>query len=149
MADQLPEGYWESLGEQGVFLRALLATQAQQLQHLQIQNQHLQNQFENAQSNLANAASAATLAAAQQMVIHTPTTTQHSPHPIKAADTEKFCGDGADTEGFIHAVKLSITLQPTSFPDEKTKMLYALSFISGGSAALWAHNNTKAIFVGT
>jgi len=33
-------------------------------------------------------------------------------------------------------VKLSITLQLGSFPDEKTKMLYALSFMSGGSVVI-------------
>src|SRR3979490_1748979 len=65
----IPEGYWESLGEQGVFLRALLATQAQQLQHLQNQNQHLQNQLGNVESSLANAASAAAVAAAVRSTI--------------------------------------------------------------------------------
>ena len=71
------------------------------------------------------------------------------PNTLKAADPEKFSGDRADTEGFIHAMKLSITLQPASFPDKKTKMLYALSFMSGGSAAIWAHNKTEAIVDGT
>ena len=122
MADQLPEGYWESLGKQGVFLRALLATQAQQLQYLQIQNKHLQNQFGNVQNSLANAASAAAVAGAQHMVVHTPSTTQPSHCPIKAADPEKFSADRADTEGFIRSCCEALHHPPARiFPRQKDK----------------------------
>src|SRR3979490_3087843 len=148
MSSQLSEEYWESLGENGVFLRTLLANQAGQLEHLQNQNQLLQSQLGSIQSNLANAASAAAIAATQHMAVYIPSPTP--PHcSIKAADPEKFSGDRADTEGFIHGVKLSISIQPGSFLDDKTKMLYALSFMSGGSAAIWAHNKTQAIIDGT
>src|SRR3979490_49484 len=83
------------------------------------------------------------------MAVHIPSPTPPSHRSIKAADPEKFSGDRADTEGFIRPVKLSITIQPGSFMDDKMKMLYALSFISGGSAAIWAHNKTQAIIDGT
>src|SRR3979490_3171779 len=149
MSSQLSEEYCESLGNNGVFLRTLLANQAGQLEHLQHQNQLLQRKLGSIQSNLANAASATAIAATQHMAVHIPSPTPPSHCSIKAADPEKFSGDRADTEWFIHAVKLSIAIRPDSFPDDKTKMLYALSFISGGSGAIWAHNKTKAIINGT
>ena len=61
MSDQLPDEYWASLGDHGIFLKALLNSQAQQLQ---IQNQELQNHFVNSQNNLMQAASNAAVAAA-------------------------------------------------------------------------------------
>ena len=70
-------------------------------------------------------------------------------HPVKGADLEKFSGDRGETDGFICAVKLAIAVQPTSFPDEQTKMLYALSFMTRGTAEVWAHNQTQAIIDGT
>src|SRR3979490_1712094 len=149
MSNQLPEEYWDSLGDNGVFLRTLLSNQAGQLEYLQHQNQLLQSQLGSIQSNLANAASAAAIATTQHMAVHIPSPTSPSHCSIKAADPEKFSGDRADTEGFIHAVKLSIAIQLGSFPDDKTKMLYALSFMSGGSVAIWAHNITQAIIDGT
>lgn len=149
MADQFPDGYWESLGPNGVVLRAFLATQSQQLQQLQLQNQLLQGQFSNIQNDLANAASAAAVAVAQNITFPTPPSAPPASRPIKAADPEKFSGDRADTEGFIRAVRLSIAVQPGSFPDERTKILYALSFMTGGSAQTWAHNETEAVINGT
>ena len=64
MSDQLPDAYWESLGNHGVFLKALLTNQAQQLQQLQIQNQELHNHLINSENNLVHAASNAAVAAA-------------------------------------------------------------------------------------
>ena len=54
-----------------------------------------------------------------------------------------------ENDGFIRTVKLAIAVQPTSFPDEQTKMLYALSFMTKGTAEVWAHNQTQAIIDGT
>ena len=111
-----------SLGENGPFLQSLLETQQQQLQHLHQQNQHLLTHFNNFQSNLANAASTAAVAAAQHIVIPTSPNIS-STCSIKAADPERFTGDRTETEGFIHAIKLAIAIQPGSFPDERTKIL--------------------------
>ena len=121
MSEQLPDESWDSLGDHGVFLKALSNSQAQQLQ---IQNQELQNHFVNSQNNLVQAASNAAVAAAQQIA---PPNQSPSKPTIKAADPEKFSGDRAETEGFIRALNLSIASQPRSFPDARTKMLYALS----------------------
>src|SRR3979490_1074394 len=106
MSSQLSEEYWESLGENGVFLRTLLANQAGQLEHLQHTNLFLQSQWGIIQSTLANAVSAAGIAATQHMAFHIPSPTPPSHRSIKAADPEKFSGDRADTEGVIRVVKL-------------------------------------------
>ena len=107
MSDQLPDEYWDSLGDHSVFLKALLNSQAQQLQQLQIQNQELQNHFVNSQNNLVQAASNAAVAAAQQIA---PPNQSSSKPTIKAPDPEKFSGDRAETEGFIRALNLSIAI---------------------------------------
>ena len=106
MSDQLPDEYWDSLGDHGI-LRALLNSQAQQLQQLQIQNKELQNHPVSSQNNLVHAASNAAVAAAQQIA---PPNLSSSKPTIKVADLEKFSGDRADTEGFIRTLKLSITV---------------------------------------
>ena len=113
MANQLPEACWDSLGENGAFLRAILAGQTQQLQQLQLQNQELQNHFINTQSNLVNATSAAAVQAAQQIITLALPTTSSSICPIKAADIEKFSGDHTETEGFIRAIMSSDDLLST------------------------------------
>ena len=137
MSDQLSDAYWASLGENGPFLQSLLESQQQQLQHLL-------THFDNFQNNLANAASTAAVAAAQHIVIPTSPNIS-STCSIKAADPERFTGDRTETEGFICAIKLAIVIQPGSFPDEQTKILYALSFMTGGSAHTWAQNETETI----
>ena len=148
MSDQLPEAYWTSLGENGPLLQTLFESQQQQLQHLHQQNQHLLTHFDNLQNNLASAASTAAVAAAQHIVIPTSPNIS-STRSIKAADPERFTGDRAETEGFICAIKLVIAIQPGSFPDERTKILYALSFMAGGSAHTWAQNETESIITNT
>jgi hypothetical protein len=96
----------------------------------------------NTQNNIVNTTSQAAVAAAQQIIPPAP------PKSIKAADPEKFSGDRAEAEGFIRALRLAIAVQPGSFPDERTKILYALSFMTGGSAQIWAHNETEAVING-
>ena len=92
------------------------------------------------------AASNAAVAAAQQI---SPPNQSPSKPTIKAADPEKFSGDRAETEGFIRDLNLSITIQPGSFPDARMKMLYALSFMSGGYVHIWAQSETDAVIKGT
>ena len=46
-------------------------------------------------------------------------------------------------------MKCAITLRPKPFPDERMKLLYALSLMSGGSAQIWAQNETEEIIMGT
>jgi hypothetical protein len=148
MANQLPAAYWDSLGENGPFLKELLSNQSQQIQQLHLQNQELQNHLVGIQGNLVNAASTAAVAAAQHIGLSSIPNIS-SARSVKAADPKKFNGDRAETEEFVRAVKLAIAIQPGSFPDERTKLLYALSFMSGGTAQVWAHNETETIINGT
>jgi Zinc knuckle len=149
MSDKLPETYWDLLGENGLYLKTLLDAQTQQVQHLQRQNEELQKHFLNSQNNLVEATSNAAVAAAQRLAAPAPPHNTPSIRTIKAADPERFSGNRAETEGFIRALRLSIAIQPECFPDERTKLLYALSFMTGGSAQIWAHNQTEAIISGT
>ena len=95
----------------------LFNNQQEHLQQLQLQNQQLQNQLSSLQNNLTSAASAAAVAATQSLPI--PTSSSTSICPVKGADPEKFSGDRGETDGFICAAKLAITVQLTSFPDDE------------------------------
>jgi Retrotransposon gag protein/Zinc knuckle len=152
MAD-LPEEYWATLGPSGPFLRAVFMAQKDQLQQLLQQHDQMTNHLMGSQDDLVNAASTAAVAAAQQFVTPPPPPTFLSApstnRSVKAADPDKFSGDRGETEGFIRALKLAVAVRPGSFPDERTKLLYALSFMTGGSAQIWAHNETEAILNGT
>jgi len=156
MSDQLPDAYWETLGEPGAFMKTLLDTQTQQLQQLHEQNQqlhehnqHLLNYLTSSQNNLPEAAAAAATVVAQNIPSPMPVNSTHSTRKIKAAVPDKFNGDRAAMEGFVRAVKLSIAVQPDSFPDERTKILYALSFMTAGTAQTWATNKTEAVIDGS
>jgi hypothetical protein len=68
--------------------------------------------------------------------------------PPKAADPEIFGGDQKKADPFLHVLKLNIAIQPNPFPSDQTKILYALSYMQGGSAGDWASNYTCAILDG-
>jgi len=93
MTDQLPDVYWESLAENGIFLCAILANQEQQLQQFQQQNQYLQTQLTATQNGIVNAASMAAIAMAQNLVIPTAVTGTTSTQSIKPAEPDKFNSD--------------------------------------------------------
>ena len=42
-----------------------------------------------------------------------------------------------------------VTMQPDTFVDERMKILYALSFMRGGTAQVWATNETMAVITET
>ena len=48
------------------------------------------------------------------------------------------------TEEFIWAIWITVTMQADTFEDERMKVLYALSFMHGGMAQVWAANETMA-----
>ena len=41
-----------------------------------------------------------------------------------------------------------VTIQADTFADERMKVLYALSFMCGGTAQVWAANETMAVITG-
>ena len=70
-----------------------------------------------------------------------PVQTSHNPtQSIKAADPKPFNGNRDQTEEFIRAIRIAVTMQANTFVDERMKILYALSFMHGGTAQVWAAN---------
>ena len=49
----------------------------------------------------------------------------------------------------MRAVQIVGTMQANTFVDERMKVLYALSFMHGGTAQVWAANETMAVITGT
>ena len=52
---------------------------------------------------------------------------------------------GIETEEFVTAIWIAVTMQANTFTDERMKILYALSFMRGGTAQVWAANETIAV----
>ena len=65
MSDRLPNKYWESLGQNGLFLRSLFKGQHEQLQQLKESNAFLQTQVADTRDDITNVASATASAVAQ------------------------------------------------------------------------------------
>ena len=79
-----------------------------------------------------------------------PTQTSHnSIRNAKAANPEPFDGNRDKTEEFIRTIRIAVTMQADTFVNEKMKILYALSFMHGGTAQVWAANETMAVINGT
>jgi hypothetical protein len=148
-------------GEGGAQLANFLAEQEQRSQALEAQIVALQQQLQNQQANAQNMA--ATIAQnIPAPVVHVPAAVVNIPAPIvnipapapapapagrppKAADPEVFSGDRKKADTFLRAVALNIAIQPNSFPDDRTRILYALSWMQGGSAGDWAANHTRSM----
>lgn len=135
------------LDQEGGPLVAFLHQQQQQTQTLQAQVAALQQRLQDQQAN------AQTLATAiiQHMpapVVNLPPPAAPTSCPPKAADPEVFTGDQKKADPFLQAVSLNIAIQPNAFPDDRTRILYALSWMQGGSAGEWAANHTRTMLEG-
>ena len=74
-----------------------------------------------------------------------PVQTSHNPtRSAKAADPELFDENRDQTEEFVRAIWIMVTMQADTFTDERMKLLYALSFMRGGMPQVWAANETMA-----
>ena len=154
MTNQLPNEYWESLGQNGPFLRLLFMGQQEQVQQLRELNAFLQSQVTDTRDDITNVASATASAVAQAIVVNPqaslPTQFSHNPvQSAKAADPKPFDGNRDKTEEFVRAVQITVTMQADAFADERMKVLYAPSFMRGGTAQVWAANETMAVINGT
>ena len=49
----------------------------------------------------------------------------------------------------MRAIRITVTMQANTFMDKRMKVLYALSFMHGGMAQVWAANETMAVITGT
>ena len=153
MSDQLLNEYWESLGQNGLFLQSLFQGQHEQVQQLKESNAFVQTQVADTRDDITNVASATVSAVAQAIAINPqasiPIQTLHNPiRSAKAADPKPFDGNWDQTEEFVRAVQIAVTMQAGTFADERMKVLYALSFMCGGTAQIWAANETMAVING-
>src|SRR5882724_6599384 len=53
------------------------------------------------------------------------------------------------TEQFVQSVCITVTMQIDAFADERMKILYTLSFMSGGMAQVWAANEISVTLANT
>ena len=95
-------------------------------------------------------ASATASAVAQAIVVNPqasiPAQSSHNPvQSAKAADPEPFDGNHDKAEEFVRAIRIAVTMQVDAFADERMKVLYALSFMCGGTAQVWAANELGLI----
>src|SRR6266481_3801910 len=98
MAEQLPVGYWESLGQNGPFLWLLFMSQQEQVQQLWETNTFLQARVADTRDDITNVASATVSAVTQAITTNpqanTPTQSQsQSGRSVKAAKPESFYGN--------------------------------------------------------
>ena len=109
MTDQLPNEYWESLGQNGPFLQLLFMGQQEQVQQLQESNAFLQSRVTDTCDDITNVALATASAVesvAQAIVMNPqasiPAQSSHNPvRSAKAADPEPFDGNRDKAEEFV------------------------------------------------
>lgn len=109
----------------------------QRLQALEAQLQELlnnQQRIENDNSTLQ--ATVDNLRAAQREHTETSTTSKSGKHEPKVSNPEYFSGQRNKVTTFITQVKMVIGLQPSRFPSENSKVLYAASYLRD-TAFLW------------
>ena len=128
--------------------------QQEQVQQLQESNAFLQSRVTDTHDDITNVALATASTVAQAIDANPqasiPAQTSHnSVRSAKAADPEPFDGNCDKTEEFVRAVWIAVTMQADAFTDERMKVLYALSFMHGGMAQVWAANETMAVINGT
>jgi hypothetical protein len=157
--DEIPADAFAVFGDAGEGLRRIMEGQRLRYEQLEQRNVALQQLVASLQ---ADASSRETLIAEVGVitkavvenlpapVVEVPPAPASTPsaRPPKAADPEVFGGDRKKADPFLRAVKLTIAIQPKSFPDDQTKILYALSYMQGGSAGDWASNYSRAILDG-
>ena len=150
MTDQLLNEYWDSLGQNGPFLWSRFMGQHEQLQQLREPNTFLQNQVTDTWDDITNVALATASAVAQAITMNPqasiPAQTLHNLiWNAKAANPKPFDRNWDKTEEFVRAIQITVTMQADTFTDKRMKILYALSFMCGGMAQVWAANETMAV----
>ena len=151
---QLLNEYWESLSQNRPFLWSLFESQHEQLQQLKELNVFLQTQVTDTHDDITNVASATASTVAQAIAMNPQAiipvqTSQNLTQSTKAADPKPFDGNWDQTEEFIRAIWITVTMQADTFADERMKILYALLFMHGGMAQVWAANETMAVITRT
>ena len=139
MSHHLTDDYWELLGPNSPFLCQLFHDQSQQLTQLQTANIVLEDHTMEAQTKVLDAVAKAASAIVQAILTNMPTGS-HSSRGTREAKLESFDGSRDKADPCI-----SIMMQLNTFADERIKLLYALSFMHGGIAQVWAENETNMV----
>jgi uncharacterized coiled-coil protein SlyX len=133
--------------ETATALATFLTEQRQHVEQLERQINTLQQQLQD-RDDEAQQLAAAIVQNIPAPVINIPPPPPATSRPPKAADPEVFSGDRKKADSFLRAVSLNIAIQPRAFPDDQTRILYALSWMQGGSAGEWAANHTRTMLEG-
>ena len=83
--------------------------------------------------------------AVAQTILTNMLTRSHSSRGTRAAELESCDGSRDKAEQFVLSVHIAITMQLNMFAAKRMKILYALSFMHGGIAQVWAENKTNTI----
>ena len=121
--------FGDNAGAFHTLLQSMVAPLHEQITQLQ---NHIQTHQTSPSINTSEGAAA----------VATPTIKQSDP---KAAEPPIFSGTRSEARGWLKAVRLYIGLSPSKFPagDDTRRILWALSYIRGGSAGAWAENQTE------
>src|SRR6266481_4746392 len=99
----------------------------------------LQSRVAHTRDDIMNMASATASTVAQAIATNPhasiPIQTMHHPsRGTQAADPETFDGNRDKTEEFVWAIWIAVAMQADTFANERMKVLYAHSFMCGGTA---------------
>ena len=114
-------------------------------------NTFLQSQVADTHDDITNVALATASAVAQAIAMNPgqyscPDLTPANPtHQSQPTDPEPFDRSWDKIEEFIQAIGITVTMWTDTFADERMKILYALSFMHGDTAQVWAANKTVAV----
>jgi len=97
-----------------------------------------------AQTNVSDAVAKAASAVAQAILTDM-LTGNHPARRARAAKPKIDDGSRDKAEQFIQSVHVAVMMQLNTFTNERMKILYALSFMCGGIAQVWAENKTNMI----
>jgi len=140
-----PPNPFDQFGEQGQAIQAVFQAllQPMQQQVAQLQQQLAHQPVFNAQQIAQAIAEAMAQQPAQPQAPPNPP----QPREPKAADPPTFSGNRNETESFIRSVRTCFQLNPSRFPpgDDARRIIFALGFIQGGTAGVWANNHTNAM----
>jgi hypothetical protein len=85
---------------------------------------------------------------AQLDALKTATPSSTSVKPIKMAAPETFSGERSKADSFLRQVNLYISGRSADFPNDDSKIIFALSYMKGGTAGIWADQAADVIGMG-
>ena len=145
MSHQLTKEFGDSLGLQGLFLHKLFHDHSQLIAQLQMANSALEDCEMDTQRDVSNVATRAMCSVAQTILMNL-LTGSHLSWSAKAAEPESFDRRSRDkTKQFVQAIHTTVTMQINTFVDKQMKILYALLYMHGGMAQVWAANETNMV----